>query len=39
MVKNGISAVEIYTHVGRRDSGNIKSPLDVMLYKEANDDD
>ena len=29
---------EIYTHVSRRALGNIKSPLDVMLYKEVNND-
>ena len=29
---------EIYTHVSRRDTGNIKSPLDVMMHREVGDD-
>ncbi len=31
-------AIEIYAHVNKRGLSKIKSPLDVMLYKEASDD-
>ena len=31
-------AIETYTYVSNRELSKIKSPLDVMLYKEASDD-
>ena len=35
---NGSKAIEIYAHVSNREPGKIKSPLNVMLYREESSD-